>query len=141
MKWKILVLSLSVFIFSSLHAVAGDDIAESIKAVVDKNIQATQGEDLDAMMSTIHTQSPAYLTTKQQMPLIFENFDLRYQIVSYTFIGFNAPYAIARVRQRTTKTSGAAFKNNVMDMIQVFRKERGAWKYWNQMMLDIQPAG
>jgi len=138
MKWKILILSLVVFLFSGLHAEAGESISKSVRAVVTKNLWATQAEDMEATMSTIHTQSPAYLMSKQQMPLLFENFDLHYQLLSYKFIGFDKPYAIARVSQRTTKKSGSAFKNNVIDMIQIFRKEGGLWKYWSQTILDVQ---
>jgi len=118
--------------------VAGEGISKSIRAVVAKNLWATQAEDLEAMMSTIHTQSPAYLQTKTQIQPLFDNFDLSYRLLSFRFIGYDKPYAIARVSQRTTKKSGPAFKNNVVDMIQIFRKENGRWKYWNQSILDVR---
>jgi len=89
------------------------------------------------MMKTIHTQSPVYLATKQQTASVFANYDLRYELLSFKFIGIDGRYAVARIKQRTTKEAGPAFRDNEIDMIPVFRKENGQWKYWNQVILEI----
>ena len=126
-----------VLLFSVTVHAAENDIQNTINSVVITNVQAVQAENLDAVMKTIHTQSPGYLTTKQQLQPLFDNHDLKYQILSFTYIGRDNQYAVARVKQSTQKLSGPAFRNNVLDMIQVFRQEKGQWKFWNQAILEV----
>ena len=38
----------------------------------------------------------------------------------------------------TEKISGPAFRNNEIDMIQIFKKENGKWKFWSQAILYIR---
>jgi len=59
-------------------------------------------------------------------------------LISYEYIGLSGEYAIARIKFKTTKISGPAFKNNSVDMIQVFKQENGTWKLWSQANLEIQ---
>jgi hypothetical protein len=115
-----------------------EDVSVAIKLVIMENLKATQAEDMDRMMKTIHTQSPSYLQTKQQIAPIFDNFDLSYRLLSYSYIGLDGEYAVARVKQATKKVSGPAFQNNELDLMQVFRKENGKWKFWAQAILEMK---
>lgn len=137
MKRIVSLLVICFFVSISARSADGQDIAEELKSVVLENLQVTQAEDLNAMMQTIHTQSPVYLLTKQQTTPLFENYDIQYELLSFKYFGIDGVYAIARVKQQTTKKSGPAFQNNEIDMIQVFRKENRQWKFWNQMILEI----
>lgn len=133
---NVVIISL-VLLFSVTGDAAGNDIQNAINSVVIRNVQAVQAENLDAVMKTIHTQSPGYLTTKQQLAPLFDNYDLKYEILSFTYIGRDNQYAVARVKQSTQKLSGPAFRNNILDMVQVFRQEKGQWKFWNQVILEV----
>lgn len=75
-----------------------EEVAAELKTVVQANLEATQSEDLDKVMATVHTQSPSYLGTKQAMPDLFDNFDLNYKILSLTVVGTDDDYAYARVK-------------------------------------------
>ena len=77
------------------------------------------------------------LGTKQQLAPLFDNYDLKYEILSFTYIGRDNQYAVARVKQSTQKLSGPAFRHNILDMVQVFRQEKGQWKFWNQVILEV----
>jgi hypothetical protein len=110
-----------------------------LKKTVEQNIRSTEAEDLDAMMKTIHSGSPLYRTTRQQVSQIFgRGFNLKYQLVSIKYLATDGEFAFARVRQRTTKTPADSFRNNEMDMIVAFRKEDDSWKFWNQAVLEIK---
>jgi len=113
------------------------DVINQVKGVVIANLEATHSEDIAATLATIHTQSPAYITTKQQLQILFDSYDLSYELKDYRFIGIDGEYAIARVEQVTRKISGAQFQDNEIDMIQIFRKEQGQWKYWSQTILNV----
>jgi hypothetical protein len=67
-----------------------------------------------------------------------ENYELSYKLMSFDFIGLSGVYAICRTKQRTLKISGPAFRNNDIDMIQIFKKENDTWKFWSQAILYIR---
>ena len=115
-----------------------ESTAGELRNLIIQNLNACQDEKLDAEMSTMHSQSPAYLMTKQQTPLLFENYDLKYELTGFSFIGQDEDYAVARIKQKTTKIAGPAFQNNEIDTIAVFRKENGQWKFWNQVLLNTK---
>ena len=115
-----------------------DNISATIKQVVLNNMEAMKQEDLEAMLKTIHSQSPSYMTTKQQAQGMFDAYDLKYGLTYYKFIGQDKDVAVARVRQTTEKVEGGAFLNNEIDMIQVFKNERGIWKYWTQAIMAVK---
>lgn len=109
----------------------------ALREVVVKNMEATQTEDMSAILAMMHTKSPAYEPTKKQLPPLFQAYDLKYELISFEFIGITGEYALGRTKQRTTRTKGPAFRNNEIDMIQIFKKQDGKWKYWAQSILSI----
>ncbi len=138
MIMKRLLTSLMIISIFAPPCWATPDIAGQVKATVIKNMETTQAENTAMMMSTIHTQSPYYLMTKQQMEPLFESYDLKYELISYEFIGVSGEYALARVIFRTSKVSGPAFKDNELDVIQIFKQEDGVWKFWSQASLNLK---
>jgi ketosteroid isomerase-like protein len=109
-----------------------------LRKTISENITTTQAEDLDAMMKTIHSSSPLYQQTRQQVSQIFgKGLGLKYELLSLKYLASDGDYAFARVRQRTTKTPPGGFRNNEIDMIVAFRKEEGTWRIWNQAILEI----
>lgn len=116
---------------------AQNDDAAQIELLIRENLQATQDEDLERMLSTIHTQSPSYEQTKKMCAPLFEQYDLSYTLINFSYIGSDGEYAVARIKQITAKVNGPAFNNNQLDVMHVFRKENGQWKFWSQAMLEI----
>jgi len=115
------------------------DIEAQIKSTVVENIRSTQAEDVDAMMKTIHSESPLYESTKKQVAQIFgKGLNLKYELLKLRYIATDGDYAFGRVRQRTTVVGGPKFRNNEIDMIVAFRKEGDTWKFWNQAILEIK---
>ena len=121
---------------------AGESIDKTLRELVIAGLQANQDEDINAVLQTIHTQSPAYDKIAQHIPRIFENYDLKYDLLSYAYLGTDNEYAVARILQsteRATQEPGSPnFQNNKADVIQVFRKENGVWKFWNQVILKLE---
>ena len=115
-----------------------EDTDKAVHQTILKNLKAGQARDLPAMMKTIHSQSPVYQSTQERTPAIFKAYRLDYQLLSYKYIGLDGEYAFARTRHRTRRLSGPALRDNEMDSIQIFRKEKGEWKLWNQAILEIQ---
>ena len=111
--------------------------ADAIKKLVELNIRVFQAEDLDAVLGTMHSQSPDILGMKQNIPTIFDAYDINTQLTSFAFIGQNDDYAVARIKMKSIKISGPAFHNAETDSICIFRLENSEWKNWTQVILDI----
>ena len=109
-----------------------------LKQVLTENFDAYQKEEIFRVLPTVHTLSPAYKSTKDIASKIFPAYDLNYELVSFKYLLTDDKYAIARVSQKTTKVSGPAFRNNLLDLIVIFKQEKGQWKLWSQIVLEIE---
>ena len=113
-----------------------EDVAAEIKALTIENLRATEAEDIEAVLDTMHTQSPAYSNTKKVLISISETYDLKYQMRLFRYIGQDDPYAIARLKFSTQKVAGPEFNDNILDTFHIFRKEEGKWKIWSMTILE-----
>jgi hypothetical protein len=121
---------------------AAPTVEAELRRTMEQNIRGAEAEDVDAMMKTIHSGSPLYQTTRQQVAQVFgRGLNLKYQLVSLKYLATDGEFAFARVRQRTTKTPADSFRSNEMDMVVAFREEDDAWKFWNQAVLEIKYLG
>ncbi len=120
-------------------AESDNGIEAQLKEAMLENIKSTEAENVEGTMKTIHSKSPLYKDTRKQLSLIFsKHLGLKYELISLKYLVTDGDYAIARVRQRTTQTPPVNIKNNESDMMIAFRKEGGAWKFWNQTLLEYK---
>ena len=114
-------------------------VESQLKEVMLDNIKSTEAEDIEGTMKTVHSKSPLYQATRKQLSQLFgKHLGMKYELVSLKYLATDGDYAFARVHQRTTKEPATNFKNNETDILVAFRKESGGWKFWNQVVLDIQ---
>lgn len=112
-------------------------MAAELETLVMENLKATEAEDMNTMLETIHTQSPSYAQTEKLSAHLFENYDVKYELQQFQFVGIDGEYAIARYKFSTKRVAGGDFKDNTLDTFHVFRKENGKWKIWSQAALEI----
>ena len=136
-----LLLCLCLVLLSSksenVTADTDEDVAAEIKALFIENLKATQAEDIEAVLDTMHTQALAYSNTERAMISVFETYDLKYQMQLFRYIGQDDQYAIARLKFSSEKIAGPDFNDNILDTYHVFRKEDGKWKIWSMATLEI----
>ncbi len=113
------------------------NVAAELETLVMENLKATEAEDMNTMLETIHTQSPSYAQTEKLSAHLFENYDVKYELQQFQFVGIDGEYAIARYKFSTKRVAGGDFKDNTLDTFHVFRKENGKWKIWSQAALEI----
>lgn len=114
-------------------------VSAQVRQAVEENMAATQAEDMARMMNTIHSASPSYQATQQQVAPLFQQYDLTYELKGFEFVGMTGDFAVVKVRQVTRKVGGeAAFNNNELELLQAFRKEGGQWKFWSQSILTMR---
>lgn len=128
-----------VVLFSLITTPVSAATTESlVRQVIDDNLDASQREDSEAYMATMHSQSLAWVQTKKAIQDIFGNYKLNYSLDQFHYITQESEYAYARVWIRTTKVSGPSFHNNKLEALIVFKKEGEKWKVWSQANMQIQ---
>ncbi len=130
--------TLLIIAFSLLSTLSHADTVSEIKQLIADNLKYTQAEDLNAVMSTMHSQSPSLLPTRKTLQQLFPLYEVKYQLNDVSFVGADDKYAYAKVIQTTTKISGPAFQNNRIEALQIFKKENNQWKLWAQANLEIK---
>lgn len=137
---KFTIIALLLIVGFGLTVVFSQDenIAAELDVLVDENLRATQAEDMDAMMFTLHSDSPAYQQTKQMTEVLFPQYDIIYEKLIFRFIGIDGDYALARFKFCATKIAGPEFQDNCIDTIHVFKEENGDWKIWSMTILEIE---
>ena len=132
------LITFTIILLLNTLAHANSDIEEAVKDSFERNMQYTRDEDFDKTLTTIHTQSLSYLSTKNMLGNFYGTYKLNYEVVDYKFLSFDGEIAYIRVKQRTTKVSGPAFQNNEMDMLQAYKQEHGVWKLWAQANMSVK---
>ena len=134
----IITIITAAFISFSVIANENKNISAKLKKAFEANLKYGETEDIAGIMTTIHSKSSAYASTKRIMTKMNKLYDLKYQVVSFKYIAVTGDYAITRVVQKTTKVKGPAFRDNIIDALQIFKKENGLWKIWTTSILSIK---
>ena len=116
---------------------ADEDVEAELKALIIENLRATRTEDLDAMLDTLHSESPNYSQIEKIANTLFKTYDLNYDLLLFRYIGQDGEYAVARFKFSTEQVAGPEFNDNILDTIHVFREENGMWKIWSHAILEI----
>ena len=106
-------------------------------SVVQENINAMNGEDLDKAMATIDEQSASYDQTKKVAKQLFELYDLKYELDSLKVISQTDDDARVECIQITTKVKGPAFRDNRIVFVHSLKKSEGNWKIYNSKVVKL----
>jgi hypothetical protein len=77
---------------------ADEDVEAELKALVIENLRATRAEDMDAMLGTLHSESPGYSQVEKIANTLFATYDLNYDLLLFRYIGQDGEYAVARFK-------------------------------------------
>ena len=133
-----LIIFLAVFFAVSGFAADVKKLEKELNTVLSNNLKCSQNENIPGILTTVHTESPVYDNTRRLFIRICKNYDLKYELLSSKLAGATGEYAILRVKIKTTKIKGPAFKPNISDCLQIFKKENEKWKLWNACILSIK---
>lgn len=99
-----------------------------LKAVVLKNMEATQNEDIEGALKTLDVPQAQLDLNRQVMEELFELYDLEYRLVSFKVVKCEGDTAVVEVVQETKKVSGPAFQDNLTTTEQQMKKGPDGWK-------------
>jgi hypothetical protein len=104
-------------------------IKNEILKVMQQNLDATQNEDVAAVLKTIHEDSPQLSSTKGGMEFVFKNYDMEYELEEVKFISITNEEVKAIYQQTTKAVSGTGFTNTRSIGIHTLKKSKdGNWK-------------
>lgn len=139
--WTACCAALALLGLGGRSALADDaPLAAALRQVVAGNFAAYDREDVAGTMSFIDSKSPDYDTTKAALAAQFGDLDAKAELVSFTYIGHDDEFAVARVKAKTVGKAGSGFSDNTVDSIVIFHQENGAWKLWGEEILGVQIA-
>lgn len=129
-----------VLVASQVADAASPPTHEEIIRLVEANLAATEKLDTEAILETVHSESPG-LTTIGQLVAQLSAYELRVEAKKVEFVGMSGEFALIRVLQHTSRIAGPDFMDNALDGIWALREEDGRWLFWSQMMLRVEPLG
>jgi hypothetical protein len=110
---------------------------DEITAPIFANINASNAEDMDAYMATIHSQSPVYDQTESLLSSMFSEYDLSFEVSKIELLEQTANEAKVAFVLTTRKINGPAFKDNRVTGVMILRPDNGIWKIYNQEVNSI----
>ncbi len=131
------------FLIPNRDAVRGEQVSapeaptENPMNVIIENIRASNAENVNYYMSTIHSKSPSYQTTKNMTKEAFSLFDLSYKVSGLKIIKQTKNEVVVAFTLTTRKIRGPEFRDNRINGEMVLRKEDGKWKIYNQVVHDV----
>ncbi|MGD8307371.1 MAG: hypothetical protein PVF17_12010 [Ignavibacteria bacterium] len=115
------------------------EIRDIVTEVIYRNLEATQAEEVDGVLETIHSESPQFKSTKTGMEFVFKNYDMVYELEYLRFLVINSEEVQALYQQSTKATSGVGFANTRSVGIHTLKIDiDGKWKIFSTEVISSQ---
>ena len=115
-------------------------IKNEILKVLQQNLDASQNENVAAVLETIHEDSPQLSSTKGGMEYVFKNFDMKYELEDVKFISISNEEVKVIYQQTTKAVSGNGFSNTRSIGIHTLKKSKdGKWKIFRTEYISSGP--
>jgi hypothetical protein len=115
-------------------------IKNKILKVLQQNLEATQNEDVAAVLETIHEDSPQLSSTKGGMEYVFKSFDMEYELEDIKFISISNEEVKVIYQQTTKALSGTGFTNTRSIGIHTLKESKdGKWKIFGTEYISSGP--
>ena len=111
----------------------------SIEKLLKENLKAYKTEDIEALMASIHPDSPVRAHTEEFSKIAFSMYDVDYEYNNLEILELSESEATIKITQTTKKIKGSNFKDNRATSIQSLKKYNGEWKFFDLLAItDIE---
>lgn len=115
-------------------------IRDQVIAVINKNLETTQAEDIDGALETLDTEGPQIFSTKNAMEYVFKNYDLEYHLEKLRFLSITDSEARVAYQQTTRAIRGTGFTNTRTIGIHTVRKSKDEkWRIFKTEYIQTTP--
>ncbi|OZU87370.1 hypothetical protein CIL03_17435 [Virgibacillus indicus] len=108
---------------------------EELFSLLETNIQTIVDQDTDAHMETIHSESPAYEGTEENLNIL-ANYTLDMQLSDLAVEEKSEEEARVAYTQVSMKVDGPEYQNNQVKGVHVLKPEDGIWKIYDTEVLE-----
>jgi hypothetical protein len=134
------VLALALFLEGCEKAVPPKPDEHALFQVIDDNAQAFEKKDIDAVMATIHPQSPDFAGTRTQVADLFQKVEvtLKFTQTNMKVVESSPEEAKVSFQQTTSQVDGdKTVPLNIIDSLDTLRPDNGKWKIFRTASLKI----
>ena len=111
---------------------------DEIIAVVEKNLEATENEDIEVVADTLHQENPEYEAALEETKMLFEQFDMEYEL-EILEVTVGEEEANVEFSQKTMAVDNKDFEDNMISGFHELRKHEGDWKIYQTEIIDVEP--
>ena len=132
----------TLLIFATIAAVifcvksTAENLNADIETTFQRYITATDLKRPDDIVYEIHTQSPFYLSTIQQINQLFPIYDIQVSLNEFHYLGSYDTYRFAVAIQSFKKRSGPTYQDYKSKSVVAFREEQGKWRIWTIVTIE-----
>ena len=105
-------------------------------SITTRYVAAMDNRAPNELLATIHSQSPLFTMTIQQIQQVFPLYDIEVLHQNLRDLGSDGLDHIATVTLFCRKRSGPVFQNNATKAAIVFRQENEIWKIWSILTIE-----
>ena len=106
------------------------EVAKEIIGVIKENLDASNDENVEGVLATIHPESPQLKSTKEGMEFVFNSYDLEFIIEDIDVVEIDGDSAKVYYTQSTANTGPQQFADNRTAGFHVMKKSNGKWKIY-----------
>jgi len=114
-----------------------DAAIQGVLRLLDEYHNYLNGHDLEGVIGTIHSSSPAQGPTRQMFGQMFNAYRLKNELLDTRYIGMDDDYVYIKMKQKVSKLQGPEFRDFISGALVVAKKDKGDWKVWSIMPLEM----
>lgn len=112
---------------------------QAIQALINRQLKATNAEDLKGIRETYHPNSPEFSQMQPLLQKIFEVADIKSELNKTEFLKIASNDAIVRLTVTGTKIRGPIeFRNNRTVVLCTLQKYNSQWKFFTSKIEKIE---
>ncbi len=105
----------------------------AVFALIERNVDVFNKEDVDGYMADLASDYPNLAQTKATIEGTFATYDLLAELFEIDILEITEDTASVRIVLQTTSLVESDFKDNVVEFVQVVKKENGKWVLTDQV--------
>jgi len=109
-----------------------------ITAVVYKNMEAAQNEDMEALKATMDPLGPKFQQIDESMKPLFYMYEFAYDLEEVKVVKKSATMAHVSFVQVTRKIKGPQFRDNRLIGMHILRKTDGKWRIFRTLIKKVE---
>ncbi len=131
---QIVVLAILILTVSGCKSAAEKDIP----ALVNKQIEALNSENIEGYLSTVEPNTPNYETSRTVMQHLFKLYDLEYTMNSFSIKRIEDQEAEVEMTVTVRRISGPAFQDSKSNFSNILKKTPDGWKFSSTKIIKTE---